>query len=264
VTWVLVTNDDGIEAQALIPLARAIGEIAPVRVVAPEGGRSWVGKAITRYQPVRVRTVVEDGVEIHACTGYPADCVQLGVNTLFESPPALVVSGINLGYNHGTAYAQSSGTVGAALEAGLSGVDALALSTGTDGGFHAWREWALSDDSRPMWRRMAAIAADLAAGMLDAGHLGVTISANLPDHADVHTERRLTTVADTGYDRMFREESPGTYVHDYRGGLHHRSSLEGTDVAAAADGVVAITPVRSISAAGLPEALSPLLRSRDL
>ena len=111
---------------------------------------------------------------------------------------------------------------------------------------------------------MAAIAADLAAGMLDAGPLGVTINANLPDGADVTTERRLTSVAETGYGAMFRTESPGTYVHGYRGGLHHRASIEGTDVAAAAEGIVSITPVTAISAVSLPEALAPLLKQRGL
>jgi 5'-nucleotidase len=258
-TWVLVTNDDGIDARALAPLARALDDLAPVRVVAPDGERSWVGKAITRAAPITVTPAERDGVEMLACSGYPADCVQLGVNTLFDEPPRLVVSGINLGYNHGSAYLQSSGTLGAAMEACLAGVDGLAVSAGVDGDFHRWRSWALTDDSIPMWERLAAIAADLAAVMLAAGPLGVTINANLPHQADRHTERRLTTVARTGYDRLFREETPGTYVHDYRGGLHHRAATEGTDVDAAADGVVSITPVKAISEVALPEPLAGLL-----
>ena len=263
-TWILLTNDDGIDARSLPPLARALGELAETRVVVPDVERSWIGKAITRYDPVTITPTTVDGVAMHSCSGYPADCVQLGVNTMFDEPPALVVSGINLGYNHGSAYLQSSGTVGAALEATLSGVDGLALSTGVDGNFHEWREWALSDDSLPMWERLAAIAVELADGMLAAGRQDITLSVNLPDDADRTTERRLTTVADTGYDRLFRREDEHTYVHDYRGGLHHRSVVEGTDIAAAADGVIAITPVRTVSGIDLPAALSPLLTPRDL
>ncbi|MCB2224897.1 MAG: 5'/3'-nucleotidase SurE [Actinobacteria bacterium] len=261
-TWILVTNDDGIDSPALVPLARALQALAPVRVVAPHTERSWIGKAITRYDPVRVEVADHGGIEIHVCSGYPADCVQLGVNTLFDTPPALVVSGINLGYNHGTAYAQSSGTVGAVLEAGLAGVDGLALSTGTGRDFFAWRTRALSAESLPMWERLAAVGADLAATMLEAGPQGATVSVNMPDDADLHTERRLTRVADTGYDRMFREDAPGTYVHDFRGGLHHLSPMDGTDVAAAADGVVAVTPVRPVAAGVLPGALDGMLHPR--
>lgn len=259
-TWILVTNDDGIDARALVPLARALEGLAPVRVVAPNGERSWIGKAITRYQPLHVEPVERDGLEMLSCSGTPADCVQLGIHTLFDEPPALVVSGINLGYNHGTGYLHTSGTVGAVLEAHLSGVDGLALSTGGDGEFRPWMAWASTDDSMLMWERLAAIGADLAAGMLRAGPLGMALSANLPDDADRHTPRRLTTVAQTGYGRLFREESPGTYVHDYRGQLIHRAPKEGTDIGTIADGVVTVTPVRAISTAALPEALSPLLR----
>ena len=261
-SWILVTNDDGIDAKGLAPLARAIGELAPVRVVVPDGERSWIGKAITREVPVTVTGTVRDGVEIHACSGYPADCVQLGVNNLFESRPRLIVSGINLGQNHGSAYHQTSGTMGAAMEACLTGIDGLAVSAGVAGDFHAWREWALTDDSLPMWERLAAIAADLAATMLAAGPLGVTINANLPHEADLGTERRLTTVARTGYDRLFREESPGTYIHDYRGELHHRAALEGTDIDAARDRVVSITAVQAISEIPLPGQLDGLLHPR--
>jgi len=264
VTWILVTNDDGIDARALVPLARALSEVALVRVVAPDGERSWIGKAITRYQPLHVATVDRDGFEMHSCTGTPADCVQLGVNTMFDEPPSLVVSGINLGYNHGTAYLHTSGTVGAILESHIAGVDGLALSAGGEGDFRTWMKWASSMDSMPMWERLAGIGADLASKMLDAGRLGVAISANLPDDSDLQTERRLTTVAETGYDRLFREEAPGTYVHDYRGGLDHRAPLDGTDIGTVAEGIITVTPVRTIATGGFPDALTPLLHSPSL
>ncbi|MCJ7726202.1 MAG: 5'/3'-nucleotidase SurE, partial [Acidimicrobiia bacterium] len=116
-TWILVTNDDGVDAKALVPLARALGDLATVRVVAPDGERSWIGKAITRHQPLHVESIERGGLEMLSCSGTPADCVQLGIHTLFDEPPALVVSGINLGYNHGTGSLHTSGTVGAVLEA---------------------------------------------------------------------------------------------------------------------------------------------------
>ncbi len=258
-TWILVTNDDGIDATALVPLVRALAPIAPVRVVVPDGERSWIGKAITRHNPITVETVERGGIEMLSCSGSPADCVQLGVHTLFDDPPALVVSGINLGYNYGTAYLHTSGTVGAILEAHLVGVDGLALSTEGDGDFLTWMDSASRPESVPMWERLAEIAADLVSVMIGAGSLGVAISANFPDDADVHTERRLTTVAETGYDRLFTEDAPGVYVHDYRGGLDYRGPLEGTDIGTAAEGVVAVTPVHAIGTATFPDALVRLL-----
>jgi 5'-nucleotidase len=256
VDWILVTNDDGVDAPALPELARAIATLAPVRVVAPDRERSWVGKAITRYEPVRVEVVERHGVEMHAVSGYPADCAQLGIHALFDEPPRLVVSGINAGFNHGSAYIQSSGTVGAALEASISGVDALALSAQSlSHPWTEWRLWSLRPESTPMWERLAGIAAYIAAPIFAAAPQGVVINVNMPDDADLSTPRRLTAVADVGYDRLFRKASEGVFVHDYRGYLNHFSSLAGTDVQASTEGVVAMTALRATHTAEMPEVL---------
>ncbi len=258
--WILVTNDDGVEVPSLPPLARAVATLGPVRVVAPDGERSWVGKAITRFEPVRVKVVERGGVEMHAVGGYPADCVQLGLHALFDEPPRLVVSGINAGYNHGSAYIQSSGTVGAALEAAIGGIDALALSTQSrTRAWTEWRAWSLRPESTPMWERLAALAAALAAPMWAAAPQGVLLNVNLPDDADDTTPRRLTRVADVGYDRLFSRVADGEYRHDYRGFLNHFSPPEGSDVQASRDGYVAITPLQGIHTAALPEGLRSAL-----
>lgn len=254
--WILVTNDDGVDAPSLPPLARAIARLAPVRVVVPDRERSWVGKAITRFDPVRVEVVERDGVEVHAVSGYPADCAQLGIHTLFDEPPILVVSGVNVGFNHGTAYLHSSGTIGAALESYISDVGALAFSAQSiTRPWREWRPWAMSPESTPMWERMGAIAADITAPVLAATPQRVLISVNLPDTADASTPRRLTTVASVGYDRLFSPAGDGTYVHDYRGYLNHFSPLAGTDIGAAAEGVVSITSLHPAHSVDLPEEL---------
>lgn len=256
VDWILVTNDDGVDALSLPPLARALARLAPVRVVAPDRERSWVSKAITRFEPVRVEVVERDGVEVHAVSGYPADCAQLGIHALFDRPPRLVVSGINIGFNHGSAYLQSSGTIGAALEASISGVDALAFSTQSiTRPWREWRLWSMSPASLPMWERAADLAADLAAPVLAAAPQRVLISVNFPDTADASTPRRLTTVAAVGYDRLFSPAGDGTFVHDYHGYLNHFSSLAGTDVQAAADALVSITALHPAHGVDLPAGL---------
>ena len=77
--------------------------------------------------------------------------------------------------------------------------------------------------------------------------------------ADETTPRRLTRVADVGYDRLFSRVGEGEYRHDYRGYLNHFSPPEGTDVQASSEGFVAITPLQGIQAAALPEALRAAL-----
>lgn len=254
--WILVTNDDGVDAPALPALARAIATLAPVRVVVPDRERSWVGKAITRFDPVTVEVVEREGVQMHATSGYPADCAQLGIHTLFADPPLLVVSGINVGYNHGSAYLQSSGTIGAALEAFNSGIDALAFSTQSiERPWREWRPWAMSPESAPMWERVAAVAASITAPVLAAAPQGVLISVNMPDTADLSTPRRLTTVASVGYDRLFSPAGDGTFVHDYHGYLNHFASLAGTDIQAGAEGLVSITALHPAHSVDLPEVL---------
>lgn len=250
--WILLTNDDGVDAPGLPALGRALARVAEVRVVVPDRERSWVGKAISRFEPVRVAPTVRGGVAMYAATGYPADCSQLGIHAMFDTPPDLVVSGINIGYNHGTAYLQSSGTVGAALEASIAGVDAVALSTGSRRPWREWRPWVHTAEAAEMWERLAEVAADIAGIMLRRGPSGAVLSVNLPDHADVATARRITTVAHVGYERLFSPAGDGVYTHDFGGGIDVRASLEGTDVEAAAHGVVSITPIGGVDAAPLP------------
>lgn len=241
---ILLTNDDGKGAPGLAALAKALQAIGEVSVVVPDRERSWVAKAITRFEPVSVIEADVGGVPVFACSGFPADCVQLGVHVLFERPD-IVVSGINIGYNHGSAYLQSSGTVGAALEAAIAGVPALAISTGS----HTvpWREWkekVLEPEAMPMWERLAGVAARMVAEALPAARPRDVLNIGLPDDATDATPRVLTRIAASGYDRLFAEERPGLYVHAYGGLIHDRNAIDGTDVGAAADGLISLTPIR--------------------
>ena len=152
---VLLTNDDGIDSPALMVFAAALDQVAEVTVVVPNGERSWVGKAITRHDPLSIEQVTRNGRVVYAVDGYPADCTQLGVDLYGDAPPDLVVSGINVGYNHGEAFLLSSGTVGAAIEAAIREVPALAISAGTTSHWPTWHTMAWSAESAPMWQRLA-------------------------------------------------------------------------------------------------------------
>jgi 5'-nucleotidase len=242
---ILLTNDDGVEAPGLPFFAAALESLGRVTVVVPDRERSWVAKAITRFDPVTVEPRSVGDIEVFACSGYPADCVQLGVHLLDTRPPDLVVSGINIGYNHGSAYLQSSGTAGAALEAAIAGVPAIAFSTGS----HTvpWREWkqyVLTPPALPVWERLASVAALVVGDALGRILPGDVLNVGIPDEATLDTERRHTRVAESGYDRLFAEQSPGVFVHSYGGPIHDPAAIDGTDVGAAADGMISITPIR--------------------
>lgn len=259
-SWILLTNDDGIDAPGLPAFAEQLGALAPVRVVVPHTERSWIGKAITRFDPVTVEQVTRGGVRMYSCSGFPADCVQLGIHTLFDSPPALVVSGINMGFNYGSAYLQGSGTVGAALEAGISGVSGLAVSTGPPNrDWQEWRHWVETPAALDMWTSVAAVTTELIGPLLEWDGDPLILSYNLPDDASASTPRHLTRVAEVGYDRLFSETGPGTYSHDYRGNLRHLADMNGTDISVVSRGEISITPVRSAHTGTLPEGATALL-----
>lgn len=255
-SWILVTNDDGVDSPALPPLVRALEKLAPVRAVVPERERSWIGKAITRWEEVRVRPVERDGVTLHAVSGYPADCTQLGVHSLFDERPAMVVSGINVGFNHGLAFLLSSGTVGAASEGWIAGVPALAFSTGVARGHREWAHTAWSKEgSRALWARASALAADVVRRVREVGWpTGVDLlNVNFPEHADVTTPRLVTRLAVVAYDELFRARGEDVFTHDFGGGFRHLEHVEGTDLEAAEHGVVSITPIRLARTAEIAE-----------
>ena len=128
---ILLTNDDGIHSSGLLTLAQELGSLADVTIIAPDHNWSAAGHTKTMHKPLRVqRVLLSDGTEGLATSGSPSDCVTLGLLGLMRPAPNLVVSGINLGANvgHDLTY---SGTVAAAMEAAIGGVDAMAVSLDT-------------------------------------------------------------------------------------------------------------------------------------
>ncbi len=245
-SFLLVTNDDGVDSPSLIPFMDALSSLAPVRAVVPAQERSWIGKAITRFDEIEVESIERDGFEIHVADGFPADCVQLGVHSLFDERPQMVVSGINLGLNHGLAFLLSSGTVGAAVEGWITGIPSVAFSTGDLNNHGAWSPYAWSASREELWDRAAAVSADVLASIVEAGFPSDAdvLSVNFPHVADTATHRVVTELAVSGYDNIFSAAKPGLYVHDFTGGLRIRGGVEGTDYQALERGHVSITPIR--------------------
>ncbi len=128
---VLLTNDDGIEAEGLRTLRRALAAARGVdlRVVAPDGNRSAMARSITTRRPLWVEEIdFGDGSIGYATDGTPVDCVRLANLGLIDDwQPEMVVSGINHGSNIGDDITYS-GTVAAALEAIVLGLPGIAVS----------------------------------------------------------------------------------------------------------------------------------------
>ena len=145
---ILLCNDDGIHAEGINTLFETLNGRHELIVVAPDTERSAAGHAITIYDPIRTMPVTKkNGLTGLAVDGTPADCVKLACSFLHkESPPDLVVSGINLGSNTGISVLYS-GTVSAASEAVVLGLPAIALSLCT------WEN--------PNWKTAARVAASV-------------------------------------------------------------------------------------------------------
>lgn len=174
---VLVTNDDGVTAEGLTTIRARLLELGlRVSVIAPDGNRSGMARAISFDRPVAVVAAGGDDRDpVFACTGSPVDCVRVGLLSGLVSPVDLVVSGINHGLNVGDDVTYS-GTVGAALEAAILDVPAIAFSQQADEG-----SFRFNDSGLRISFRLAAQAAQLARTVLTQPPPGRTVlNVNLP------------------------------------------------------------------------------------
>ena len=126
---ILVTNDDGILAPGIRALISVMAEIGTVVVVAPDKPQSAMGHAITINNTLYINKISEKNAEIleYSCSGTPVDCVKLAVNEVLHQKPDLCVSGVNHGSNSSINVIYS-GTMSAAVEAGIEGIPAIGFS----------------------------------------------------------------------------------------------------------------------------------------
>src|SRR5690349_2804204 len=121
---ILLTNDDGYQAEGLRAVAEALADSATVSIVAPSREQSGTAQSLTLRQPIVCNKIAE---REWAIDGTPADCVIVALHKLLPEPPDLVISGINFGANLGE-NVYYSGTVGAAREGALHHIPSLAIS----------------------------------------------------------------------------------------------------------------------------------------
>jgi 5'-nucleotidase len=245
VLQVLLTNDDGIEADGLQTLRRALLALEGVRVVviAPDGNRSAMARSITTRRPLWVEQITfSDGTSGYATDGTPVDCVRLARLGLVEGFQAqLVVSGINHGANLGDDITYS-GTVAAALEGIVLGVPAIAVSQQSRG-----RALDFRYDGGFDFEVAAEFVARLVERLEDVPMPPRTLlNVNVP--ADQPTGVEVTSLGR----RIYRDElklaaqENGTpqrqryWIYGADPGFHNDP---GTDLAAVAAGRVAVTPI---------------------
>ncbi len=124
---ILVTNDDGITAPGIRALVEVMETLGEVVVVAPDKPQSAMGHAITINNTLYLNRINVDGRTEFACSGTPADCVKMAVSEILGRKPDLCVSGINHGSNSSINIIYS-GTMSAAVEAGIEGIPAIGFS----------------------------------------------------------------------------------------------------------------------------------------
>ncbi len=242
---VLLTNDDGIEAEGLQALRDALVGLAGVRVavIAPDGNRSAMARSITTRRPLWVEEVpFADGTVGYATDGTPVDCVRLARLGLVEDFTAeLVVSGVNHGANLGDDITYS-GTVAAALEGLVLGLPAIAVSQQQLGGGLDYSADGGYDFTHAV-RFVARLVERLGEVPLPPGTL---LNVNMPSGPPRGIE--VTRLGKRIYRDELRlereEEGPPArrryWVYGRDPGFRDE---EGTDLAAVAAGLVAVTPL---------------------
>ncbi len=239
---VLLTNDDGIEAEGLQTMRAALLGVPGVTlaVVAPDGNRSAMARSITTRRPLWVeQSTFKDGTVGYATDGTPVDCVRLANLGLVEGfHPDLVVSGINHGANLGDDITYS-GTVAAALEGVVLGIPAIAVSQQSraraldfryDGGFG--------------FETAAAFVARLVERIEDVPLPASTLlNVNVPAGEPAGVE--VTSIGKRIYEdelKLEREEDHRRryWIYGSDPGFHDEP---GTDLAAVAAGRIAVTPI---------------------
>jgi 5'-nucleotidase len=240
---VLLTNDDGIEADGLQAVRRALLRIASVElaVIAPDGNRSAFARMITTRRPLWVQEVpFEDGTRGYATDGTPVDCVRLAKLGLIDGfDPDLVVSGINHGSNLGDDITYS-GTVAAALEALVLGIPGIAVSQQSDA-----REMDFRLGSRFAFECAAEFTARVIAELddvpLPAGTLlNINVPAGQPQGVDVTRLGKRIYRDELKLDAEDEDGGRRYWIYGADPGFHDEP---GTDLAAIHAGRIAVTPV---------------------
>lgn len=230
---ILVTNDDGIHAPGIHALWEAMQTLGTVVVAAPNTEKSAVGHAITIADPIRIESLNRtNGFQGYAVNGTPADCVKIAVQALMDSPPDVIVSGINMGSNTGN-NVMYSGTVSAATEGTILNIPSVAFS------LDALRKGEFTYAKK--------VAQKVATRVLEKGlPKGTLLNVNIPGISESDVKgMKITRQGNVFFkDRFERREDPrGRIYYWMTGSLEDPDTDPNMDGQAVADGFVSITPI---------------------
>lgn len=228
---ILITNDDGIRASGLKTLEGALEGLGRIVIVAPENEQSATSHAITLDRPLRIKEYSQNRYSV---SGTPTDCVLLAKHGILGANPDLVVSGINHGPNMGEDVTYS-GTVAAAIEGNILGIDSIAIS--------------ITDWDPESFEAAGMISRYLASRMLERerGALAFLWNVNIPPLPEEEIRgMRVTKLGSRIYnDSIVRKVDPRGKEYFWIGGGEPGWTADSkSDFTAVSEGYVSLTPLK--------------------
>jgi 5'-nucleotidase len=238
----MVTNDDGVQSEGIIALAKSIKKNATVVIVGPEQPQSAAALSLTFHKPLRVSRSRKEGLVCYAVSGSPGDSVMIGVNKIMFKRPDLVASGINYGDNVTYQDILASGTVAAALEASLMGIPAVAFS------MEVPEETIFSTSHAGIDFSSAAVfAGEIVHELLEEGMPeGIDLlNVNFPWHVNLDTKLSITRIEKRKYvDRVLVRKDPRRRPYYWLWGQRLSAFRENSDAFAVhSDRAISISPM---------------------
>jgi 5'-nucleotidase len=233
---ILVTNDDGIIApgiKALIEVMETLGEVV---VVAPDSPQSAMGHAITINNTLYIDKIKLSFTEAEAytCSGTPVDCVKMAVHEILDRKPDLCVSGVNHGSNSSINVIYS-GTMSAAMEAGIEGIPAIGFSL---------LDYSWNADFEPIKKFIKSIASEVLEKGLPEG---IVLNVNFPktkeeDIKGIKVARQAKATWEERFDK--RTNPQGKEYYWLTGEFVNHDAGEDTDEWALANQYISVVPVQ--------------------
>jgi 5'-nucleotidase len=233
---ILVVNDDGIVAPGIRALVAVMQEIGDVVVVAPDKPQSAMGHAITINNIMYLNKISPENAAVleYSCSGTPVDCVKLAVNEILHRKPDLCVSGINHGSNSSINVIYS-GTMSAAVEAGIEGIPAIGFSL-------LDYDWNADFDSSKKFIKQITLET-----LRNGLPKGVVLNVNLPKLKEKEIKgikvcRQANALWVEKFDK--RKTPQGKYYYWLTGEFVNNDHGEDTDEWALANGYISVVPVQ--------------------
>ncbi len=231
---ILISNDDGIQADGITALRLAMEQLGEVTIVAPDRPKSATGHGITVHKPLRVDEVSFPGsaTKGFAVNGTPSDCVKIALQALLPEQPDIVISGINFGPNLGTDVLYS-GTVSAALEGVINDVPSIAISLAS---------YETEDYSQAAEFAKIIVRAVVREGLPAETLLNVNVPLAIGDSI---TGATITKLGKRRYQNIFEKRlDPRGKVYYWMGGEVLDLNVEpDTDIAAIKRNEISVTPI---------------------